>query len=419
LRARISLLSPSQARTRPVSNPPNVSRIMCELTKVLIHHGSTIALFNRVRSQTASTRYLSVAQDFTKVLGSDGRPVIGARPPANGGLYGFVTNSNVWESFIIWLVDLRLPLGPGFAAPPQPDWPSAPANALHCTDAPPIRYNSVVVLQSLQTGLTSAPLIIRRIDAEAEAVGGDGTCTDAPASAGEMLGDPVSQLHKIAFEVYSNDPAYCKWLACDQENLLEQVVNSERRWSVMPTAKGSRPGSAQSTPSQRFGILPMTPRMNMGNLPPSPSSTASSLEHRPYSRRSSASLLSPTTYDVPLPIDGGPARRERASIRAPGPISRPGHRKAPSSSSVTDQYPDSSCPRMKWSMDVGDACVWSIVSTEQTTYTFYVPPHDGAPTASYAPFPQLTRALPEMGSEMPDRYNHQFTSMAGTPLVIL
>jgi hypothetical protein len=41
--------------------------------------------------------------------------------------------------------------------------------------------------------------------------------------------------------------------------------------------------------------------------------------------------------------------------------------------------------RLYSTLDVGDVCIWSIVSTEAVSYTFYVPPYATEPTAPMSP----------------------------------
>ncbi|WWC62595.1 uncharacterized protein I303_105192 [Kwoniella dejecticola CBS 10117] len=441
-----------------VISKPSKKKSSAKAGEMIIAHGSTIALFNRVKSQTTSTRYLSVVPDFTRIRGSDGLPVTGAQPPVypdqQSAFSGFTADAHDWESFIIWLVDPNRPGGPSLAPHPHPDWPSPPANVMTPSMlVPPIRYNSTVVLQSLQTGVISPVLIVRRIESDAEAVGMDGHNADSPSSLpmGEYAGDLVSQLQKVAFELYrtdtierlSNDPRYGGlWLACTQEAVSEQYVIQERKWTnvQLPHRGGSRPNSVPNTPQQRFGVLPMTPHTNNMGLPSTPSSPVSSNSSSnldyfgTHSRKSSShSLMSPNIPEMPLPpnsTDGGPVRRHRTgSIPKNGhaPFARPLHKKRGSSSGSLEYLPSpamTSSPenhRMQWTMDVGDICVWSIVSTEQTTYTFYVPPYATDPVEPYAPFPVANRMLPShlSADNGPARYNHQYTSSTEAPLMTL
>nr|XP_019045633.1 hypothetical protein I302_06024 [Kwoniella bestiolae CBS 10118]OCF24563.1 hypothetical protein I302_06024 [Kwoniella bestiolae CBS 10118] len=418
-----------------VISKPSKKKSSAKAGEMIISHGSTIALFNRVKSQTTSTRYLSVVPDFTRITGSDGLPVTGALPPTYpnvSAFSGFTADANNWESFIIWLVDPNRPGGPSLAPPPHPDWPSPPANIIAPSMlVPPIRYNSTVVLQSLQTGVISPVLIVRRIESDADAVGMDGHNADIPTSLplGEYAGDLVSQLQKVAFELYrtdtmerlANDPGYgAFWLGCAQEAVSDQLVRQERKWT------------------NRFGILPMTPHNASINLPSTPSSPVSSNSSTTldyfgtHSRKSSThSLMSPNIPEVPLPpssTDGGPVRRHRTgSMGKNGPFVRPLHKKRGSSSGSLEYLPSPTMTaspethRMQWTMDVGDSCIWSIVSTEQTTYTFYVPPYATEPVEPYAPFPIANRMLPShlSADHGPARYNQQYTSQTEAPLMTL
>ncbi|WVQ82977.1 hypothetical protein IAT38_005115 [Cryptococcus sp. DSM 104549] len=442
-----------------IISKPSKKKSSAKSGELMIQHGSTVALFNRVKSQSTSTRYLSVVPDFTRMPGSDGRPVTGARPPTYGNkdsiFRGFTADSNIWESWIIWLVDPHLPQGKSNYPPPHPDWPNPPANIVPpSTVAPAIRYNSTVVLQSLQTGITSPVLVIRRIDTDADAIGMDGHSHESPHALppGEAAGDLVSQLQKVAFEVYRSDtmdhlmrdPKHGgAWLGCVKEQVTEQFVKAERRWSAVPAPPtrgngGSKSNSVPNTPQQRFGVLPMTPHTSGVNLPSAPASPVSSNSSLDYfgshSQRSSGHAFSPSSGEVSLPsTDGGPVRRQRTSSVSRGPLSRPLHKKRQSQdgmSSGSASYADLSTltqsadgnNRMCWTLPVGDVNVWSIISVEQVSYTFYVPPRPMSemPTP-IAPFPTAHRLLPpNLSAEQgPAKYAHQYTSTATVPLVTL
>ena len=475
------VLGTFESKEIKVISKPSKKKASSKSGELLVQHGTTVALFNRVKSQTTSTRYLSIQEDLTTVLGSDGQPVTGAQSPIpiNLGSHwqSFTASANVWESWIIWLVDPRKPPGQGFNLPLHPGWPSAPANAISAgMTPPPIRYNSLVILQSLQTGRTSPILVIRRVDQDADIVGGDGTSQDPHGCFpdGEMGGDLVAQLQKCAFEVYRPDsmiqlqqnPRFGgSWLACEQDAITERYVNAPRRWSSLPTPParaGARPSSVPSTPQQRFGVLPMTPHLSNGTLPSTPSSPTSSGSadyFGTHSRKpSSSSLMSPPNGphgDVPLPVptDGGPIRRQRAGSNAKGPLVRPTHKKRQSVESAQSwemlatippvppvpghsahaSYSGSSHvsksshshsperPRSMWTLDVGETCVWSIVSTEQKTYTFYVPPRAAYGPEAYAPFPEIIRYLPPgQPADFPGHpSNLTFTSCSDLPLITM
>lgn len=369
---------------------------------------------------------------------------------------GFTAHATTWESFIIWLADPSRAPGPGTSAPLHPDWPPAPNNAMANSHfQPAIRYNSTVVLQSLQTGICSPVMVIRRVEQDAEVVGGDGLSNEVPSCLpeGEMAGDLVSQLQKVAFEIYRPEQLYAShhdqryggvWLSCDQEAVQDKVVHADRRWAAVPMAapSRSRPNSVPSTPSSRYGVLPMTPHTNIVGLPGSPSissspnSTSSSLDYfGAHSRKgSSVSLVSPAggVSDMALPSnDGGPVRRGRtgSASAARGPLSRPVHRKRQSgdvSASSSYEYigaalnnsPGDSSQRMFWTMNVGDICIWSIVSTEQQSYTFYVPDYVKTTSEPYAPMPTISRILPPDAAIDTGRHAGQvFTARTTKPLV--
>ena len=409
----------------------------------------------------------------------------GARPPPivpNGSPWQFFqAGVNVWESWIVWLADPHKAPGAGYTMPLHPGWPSAPNNALSLPSTPAIRYNALVVLQSLQTGRCSPILVVRRVETDAEVVGGDGTLSDVQCffPEGEMAGDLVAQLQKVAFEVYnpsfgnmSHLPLESRpsgtWLCCDRESIQDRHVKQQKKYSALPNpplrGRTSRPSSVPSTPSQRFGVLPMTPHTSSANLPSTPSSpvsTSSSVDYfGSHSRKHSSSslIISPCNGDVPLPsTDGGPMRRPRTNSTSRSPFVRPSHKKRQSmdsavasweslsnamtpshpptivshSSSNSSSYimtpahsssPDIAPPRSFWTLDVGESCIWTVVSTEQKTYTFYVPPGVTSSPEPFAPIPEAIRILlPDAPAELAPT-NHRavsFTSRTNLPLVTL
>lgn len=442
-----------------IISKPSKKKASTKSTELLIQHGTTVALFNRVKSQTTSTRYLSITPDPTRILGSDGRPVSGAVPPpcppGRTVFPDFTANAQSWESWIIWLADPSRPPGPSGHPPLHPDWPPAPNNALFGPHfSPPIRYNSTVILQSLQTGKCSPVLIVRRVEQDDQVVGGDGTLQETLQALpeGEFAGDLLSQLQKCAFEIYRPDQQYMAppdprwggvWLSCNQEMIEDKIVKGDRKWAPVPMAApgrgGSRPNSLPSTPSSRYGVLPMTPHTNIAGLPSvgspsvpsSPNSTSSSLDYfGAHSRKaSSTSLYSPANHDVALPsTDGGPVRRHRtgSASAARGPFSRPAHRKRQSGEMSANssfewiqsaQGSPGETHRVFWSLNIGDDCIWSIVSTEQITYTFYVPDYVTSTSEPYAPMPSVSRLISPDAPNDAGRLAHPYTPRTNKPLV--
>lgn len=87
-------------------------------------------------------------------------------------------------------------------------YPPPPAIALKnkTSQLIPIHYNQHVVLQCLTTGLVSPVMIIRKVDKASTVVGGAQSTDDLNLMGGgeygdEVLGDPVSQLHKVALQI--------------------------------------------------------------------------------------------------------------------------------------------------------------------------------------------------------------------------
>jgi hypothetical protein len=63
---------------------------------VFLQHGSLVTLYNRIKAQTSSTRFLAVAPNLRQIRGSDGKPLpIPSDVPTIEN--GFVADANSWD----------------------------------------------------------------------------------------------------------------------------------------------------------------------------------------------------------------------------------------------------------------------------------------------------------------------------------
>ncbi|NXC18939.1 RBPJL protein, partial [Corythaeola cristata] len=169
------------------SSPSSASLTQSPLPTVCISSGSKVSLFNRLRSQTISTRYLSV----------------------EGG--AFIASARQWAAFTLHLADERcarseFPLREGY-----------------------IRYGSMVQLVCTATGVTLPPLIIRKVTKQYAMLDVD---------------EPVSQLHKCAFQFQGSDRMY---LCLSTEKVIQfqaspcpkeanrELLNDGSCWTIIGT----------------------------------------------------------------------------------------------------------------------------------------------------------------------------------------
>uniref|UniRef100_A0A8C3M1S8 Recombining binding protein suppressor of hairless-like protein n=1 Tax=Chrysolophus pictus TaxID=9089 RepID=A0A8C3M1S8_CHRPC len=170
-----------------VISKPSQKKQSLKNTDLCISSGSKVSLFNRLRSQTVSTRYLSV----------------------EGG--AFIASARQWAAFTLHLADERctqseFPLREGY-----------------------IRYGSVVQLICTTTGITLPPLIIRKVSKQYAMLDVD---------------EPISQLHKCAFQFQGSDRMY---LCLSTEKVIQfqaspcpkeanrELLNDGSCWTIIGT----------------------------------------------------------------------------------------------------------------------------------------------------------------------------------------
>lgn len=222
--------------------------------------------------------------------------------------------------------------------PPLPGYPPPPPSAMAMPSAGQpqltVHYNQRIVLQCLNTAVVSPIMVIRKIEKAATVVGGAAAAAASSAggspgpSCGEALGDPVSQLHKIALEVVEDPSAPPAgpvptgdakasspgtggpFLACLNESVGMRRPSEGRKWLFSQSASGSVP-QAQSPSSVAAAFAAAQTRASL-----SQSRMALSNSSRPLSSGSTGSGAAAAPYPSvsqqrPPSSDGGKVKRPR------------------------------------------------------------------------------------------------------------
>ncbi|KAH9040121.1 LAG1-DNAbind-domain-containing protein [Lactarius pseudohatsudake] len=431
--------------SRPIKviSKPSKKRQSAKNLELCINHGSTISLFHRLRSQTVSTKYLCVSGSGSSFKGSDGAPLMGIDQRNRASTPSFIAKTSSWDPFVMYIVDAEKPAG-GMDVPPppppHPDYPSPPPNAIPFMNngTPiPIYYNQTVVLQCLTSGVVSPVLIIRKVDHQTTVVGGgaqEGSkgVGEQFCAPGEVCGDPVSQLHKVAFEVFEPGKGAPElgtlgstgaFLSCMGEKVNTYRPVDGRQWQN--GVDGPRSPDSPAVPS--------SPIIS------TPASNGSGNDY--FASGPSPAVRSEPTSPVPNPMefpsnDGGRVKKGKRGSSSAGGLSKSSassktrRRPASAGSSGSRQTGSDSgaSSGALWQVDIGETSVWTIVGTDQVRYNFYVPPvlfdNQNAPqTGSFptpskpvTPFPSVVKYLPpDRASEAPKGHGTRHMLAKPTP----
>jgi recombining binding protein (suppressor of hairless) len=347
------------------------------------------------------------------------------------------------DAFVLYIVDVNHASngGESLLPPPQPDFPSPPPNAISYTNngSPiPVYYNQTVVLQCLTSGVVSPVLIIRKVDHTTTAVGG-GSSEHAKGTAdqycppGEVCGDPVSQLHKIAFEVFdasTNAPAHGSpgdsgaFLSCMGEKVNTYRPVEGRIWSPRNESPMMSPVISP--------VSPLTASTSFGSMVDyfNPSGLGNGLGH---------GLDAPLSPSMEFESNGGGRVRKKRSTSSAGGLRSRGNRRRPASSGsgslspTTAHFPDAMVnpyQHAQWQVEIGETSVWTIVGVDQIRYNFYIPPmlldssaqhlasHSRSfpvPSKPVTPFPGVVKYLPADRAAEVVRSGHTWRPVTAGP----
>ena len=209
-----SIIGTFQSRRLKVISKPSKKKQSLKNAELCIQSGTRVALFNRLRSQTVSTRYLHV---------EDGE---------------FCASSSQWTAFTMHLISDDEKESDEFT--PRGGY---------------IHYGSTVKLVDSVTGMALPRVVIRKVDKQMVMVDAD---------------DPVSQLHKCALHFKDSDRMY---LCLSQDRLLQYQSQSIKGHSRSETVSDGAAWTIISTERLQFSFYDAKPIISVINGHPIPLSS--------------------------------------------------------------------------------------------------------------------------------------------------
>jgi hypothetical protein len=316
---------------------------------------------------------------------------------SSGGDAGtcFVARTGSWDPFVIWIVDTtrapdqQQPILPHH--PENPHFPAPPAIALQTsTGQAPIalHYNQAIVLQCVTTGLVSPVMVIRKVDKGSMIMGGNRLDDLSGATGGECgdeaLGDPVSQLHKIAFQIVQ-DPSIAH-----QNKSHYQPTLPQTEWTLPQTSQqvtylaclDNVVGMHKTTTERKFVVQRPVDSMLSSSWSAGTPFDGYDIDLQQFNSGSNGGGKMTRKRRVSCDVTGKPMsipvmknssihrRRVNSLNDAYDNTVGAGRRGSDRRSSITSDQINGAC----WTEDVSDASVWTIVGTDCATYKFWTPP---------------------------------------------
>ncbi|GAA5940802.1 uncharacterized protein JCM15063_000882 [Sporobolomyces koalae] len=378
-----------------ISKPSKKKQILAGGTAGL-NHGSLVALYNRAKAGSGSTRYLATSGPQTNFPSTDWKHMTSNAPqpyaPNDTADVRFISKTQSWDPFLIYTVDLSISSA-GEAAiqlpAPQHGYPKPPLNAnpVDLRKAQALYYNQPVVLQCLATGVVSPVLILRKIESKTTAVGGGSLEPTLPNFAetahlavapGEKLGEPVSQYKNVAFEVYQATPDLrsqnpfdrrlpkSSFLACMNDEIGIHVAEEEK--TICKSASPAVPPHLDLPPptlaNSLYSSTSSYASNQLGFESISEGSSDDSESNRKRARTSTSIGFAPPFLSPPSPASSRPASRHKRRGQSLSSLATLQQSRSPSPRHVTE---------LVWTVPCGDSGVWSILAIDLARHSFFVP----------------------------------------------